>query len=230
MILVNADKINKSYTETPLLQDISLSIHEGEKIGLIGVNGTGKSTLLKIVAGIEEPDSGRVVYTNDVKRAFLPQHPEYDGDLTVAEQAAEYMAEVDPKTPDFACRSMMTKLGVRDFDAKMKELSGGQRKRVAMAAVLSAGADFLILDEPTNGLDVLTAKVVTDFLQELKEQGKTLIVSTHIFSLIEKICDRVGIIVNGRMVLCDTLAAVTAGQSLEDRFFELYKEVAGEEA
>ena len=75
MILVNADKINKSYTETPLLQDISLSIHEGEKIGLIGVNGTGKSTLLKIVAGIEEPDSGRVVYTNDVKRAFLPQHP-----------------------------------------------------------------------------------------------------------------------------------------------------------
>ena len=126
MILVNADKINKSYTETPLLQDISLSIHEGEKIGLIGVNGTGKSTLLKIVAGIEEPDSGRVVYTNDVKRAFLPQHPEYDGDLTVAEQAAEYMAEVDPKTPDFACRSMMTKLGVRDFDAKMKELSGGQ--------------------------------------------------------------------------------------------------------
>ena len=78
MILVTADKINKSYTETPLLQDISLSIHEGEKIGLIGVNGTGKSTLLKIVAGIEEPDSGRVVYTNDVKRAFLPQHPEYD--------------------------------------------------------------------------------------------------------------------------------------------------------
>ena len=176
MILVNADKINKSYTETPLLQDISLSIHEGEKIGLIGVNGTGKSTLLKIVAGIEEPDSGRVVYTNDVKRAFLPQHPEYDGDLTVAEQAAEYMAEVDPKTPDFACRSMMTKLGVRDFDAKMKELSGGQRKRVAMAAVLSAGADFLILDEPTNHMDNDVIAYLEDFL--VKYKGAVLMI-TH---------------------------------------------------
>ena len=75
MILVNADKINKSYTEKPLLSDISLSIHEGEKIGLIGVNGTGKSTLLRIIAGEEEPDSGRVVYTNDVTKAYLPQHP-----------------------------------------------------------------------------------------------------------------------------------------------------------
>ena len=176
MILVKADKINKSYTETPLLQDISLSIHEGEKIGLIGANGTGKSTLLKIVAGIEEPDSGRVVYTNDVKRAFLPQHPEYDGDLTVAEQAAEYMAEVDPKTPDFACRSMMTKLGVRDFNAKMKELSGGQRKRVAMAAVLSAGADFLILDEPTNHMDNDVIAYLEDFL--VKYKGAVLMI-TH---------------------------------------------------
>ncbi len=128
MILVNADKINKSYTEKPLLQDISLSIHEGEKIGLIGVNGTGKSTLLRIIAGIEEPDSGKVVYTNDVRKAYLPQHPEYDGNLTVEEQAAKYMRAVDPETPDFACRSMMTKLGIRDFGARMEELSGGQRE------------------------------------------------------------------------------------------------------
>ncbi len=153
MILVNADKINKSYTEKPLLQDISLSIHEGEKIGLIGVNGTGKSTLLRIIAGIEEPDSGKVVYTNDVRKAYLPQHPEYDGNLTVEEQAAKYMRAVDPETPDFACRSMMTKLGIRDFGARMEELSGGQKKRVAMAAVLSSGADLLILDEPTNHMD-----------------------------------------------------------------------------
>ena len=126
MILLNADKINKSYTEKPLLQDISLSIHEGEKIGLIGVNGTGKSTLLKIIAGIEEPDSGKVVCTNDIRRAFLPQHPEYDGSLTVEEQAEKYMKEIDPQTPDFACRSMMTKLGIGDFGASMEELSGGQ--------------------------------------------------------------------------------------------------------
>ena len=89
--------------------------------------------------------------------------------------------------------------------------------------------DIIIFDEPTNGLDVLTAKVVTDFLQELKSEGKTIIVSTHIFSLIEKLCDRVGIIIQGNMVLCDTLANVCAGKNLEDRFFDIYKETAGDE-
>lgn len=214
MILVNADKINKSYTETPLLQDISLSIHEGEKIGLIGVNGTGKSTLLKIVAGIEEPDSGRVVYTNDVKRAFLPQHPEYDGDLTVAEQAAEYMAEVDPKTPDFACRSMMTKLGVRDFDAKMKELSGGQRKRVAMAAVLSAGADFLILDEPTNHMDNDVIAYLEDFL--VKYKGAVLMI-THDRYFLDRVTKKIFEIDGGVSTLTTETTTITWRQKPQER-------------
>lgn len=89
--------------------------------------------------------------------------------------------------------------------------------------------DIIIFDEPTNGLDVLTAKVVTDFLQQLREEGKTIIVSTHIFSLIEKLCDRVGIIINGKMTVCDTLDKITGGMSLEDRFFEIYKETVGDE-
>ena len=164
MILVNADKINKSYTEKPLLSDISLSIHEGEKIGLIGVNGTGKSTLLRIIAGEEEPDSGRVVYTNDVTKAYLPQHPDYDADLTVNEQAEKYIAQTAPDMPDFTWRSMLTKLGIRDFDAKMGELSGGQRKRVAMACVLASQADLLILDEPTNHMDNDVIAWLEDFL------------------------------------------------------------------
>ena len=168
MILVNADKINKSYTEKPLLQDISLSIHEGEKIGLIGVNGTGKSTLLRIIARAEEPDSGKVVYTNNIKTAYLPQHPAFDPELTVEEQAQKYLSVIDPDTPEFACRSMMTKLGIRDFDAKMEELSGGQRKRVAMAAVLSADADLLILDEPTNHMDNDIIAWMEDFLIRYK--------------------------------------------------------------
>ena len=87
---------------------------------------------------------------------------------------------------------------------------------------------MVIFDEPTNGLDVLTAKVVTDFLLELRERGKTVILSTHIFSLVEKLCDRVGIIIDGRMVACDSLPAVCGGISLEDRFFELYKAHVGE--
>lgn len=87
---------------------------------------------------------------------------------------------------------------------------------------------MIIFDEPTNGLDVLTAKVVTDFLMELKNQGKTVIVSTHIFSLIEKVCDRVGVIINGEMAVCDSLEKVQAGMPLEDRFFEIYKESVGD--
>ena len=90
--------------------------------------------------------------------------------------------------------------------------------------------DIFIFDEPTNGLDVLTAKVVTDYLEQLRAEGKTVILSTHIFSLVEKLCDRVGIIIGGRMVVCDTLDAVRDGLSLEDRFFELYRETVGEEA
>lgn len=175
MILVNADKINKSYTEKPLLSDISLSIHEGEKIGLIGVNGTGKSTLLRIIAGEEEPDSGRVVYTNDVTKAYLPQHPESDADLTVNEQAEKYIAQTAPDMPDFTWRSMLTKLGIRDFDAKMGELSGGQRKRVAMACVLASQADLLILDEPTNHMDMRSKDILKNAI--MKYDGTVIVVS-----------------------------------------------------
>ena len=109
-------------------------------------------------------------------------------------------------------------------------LSGGQKQRLAVAISLLCDKEILIFDEPTNGLDVITAKVVTDFLLELKAEGKTVIVSTHIFSLIEKICDRVGIIINGQMVCCDTLENVTAEKSLEDKFFDIYTEMVGDEA
>ncbi len=88
--------------------------------------------------------------------------------------------------------------------------------------------DIIIFDEPTNGLDVLTAKVVTDFLLELKQQGKTVVVSTHIFSLIEKICDRVGVIIDGKMAVCDTLENITADKPLEEKFFDIYAERVGE--
>ena len=111
---------------------------------------------------------------------------------------------------------------------RLKVLSGGERTRLKLALILKQEVNLIIFDEPTNGLDVITAKVVTDFLQELKAEGKTIIVSTHIFSLIEKICDRVGIIINGKMVLCDTLSHVTAEMPLEDKFFEIYRETAGE--
>ena len=102
------------------------------------------------------------------------------------------------------------------------------KQKVSLVISIVHNPEVIIFDEPTNGLDVLTAKVVTDFLQELRSQGKTIVVSTHIFSLIEKLCDRVGVIINGRMVVCDSLERVCDGLSLEDRFFEIYKETAGD--
>ena len=98
------------------------------------------------------------------------------------------------------------------------------RKKASLAISLVHNPDIIIFDEPTNGLDVITAKVVTDFLLYLKEQGKTIIISTHIFTLIEKLCDRVGIIIDGKMVACDTLQAICNGKSLEDRFFDIFSE------
>ena len=101
------------------------------------------------------------------------------------------------------------------------------KQKTSLVISLVHDPDIIIFDEPTNGLDVLTAKVVTDFLQDLKNQGKSIIVSTHIFNLIEKLCDRVGIVINGEMVVCDSLDAICQNKSLEDRFFEIYEEKVG---
>jgi sodium transport system ATP-binding protein len=101
------------------------------------------------------------------------------------------------------------------------------KQKASLVISIVHDPNIIIFDEPTNGLDVLTAKVVTDFLLELKEQGKTIIVSTHIFSLVEKICDRAGIIINGKMIACDTLENMTAEKPLEDVFFDLYAESVG---
>ena len=103
------------------------------------------------------------------------------------------------------------------------------KQKVSLVISLVHDPEIIIFDEPTNGLDVITAKVVTDFLLELKKEGKSIIISTHIFNLIEKICDRVGIIVNGTMVCCDTLENITAKKNLEDTFFDIYQQYAGEE-
>ena len=122
------------------------------------------------------------------------------------------------------------KFGIDRFaEVKVGNLSTGMKQKVSLVISVVHDPDVIIFDEPTNGLDVLTAKVVTDFLLELRERGKTVILSTHIFSLVEKLCDRVGVIINGRMVACDTLTAVCGGMSLEDRFFELYQAHVGGE-
>ena len=194
MVLVNAENISKSYTEKPLLKNISLSISEHEKTGLIGVNGTGKSTLLRILAGKEEADSGKITRTNGITVAWLPQNPDYEESLSVSEQAEQYLRRINETTPLYQCRSLMTKLGITDFDALMGTLSGGQRKRVALAAVLCTDADLLILDEPTNHMD----NSVIDWMESyLKSYKGAIFMITHDRYFLDNVTDRIIELDNG---------------------------------
>ena len=172
MNLVTIEHLTKSYTERLLFDDTSFSINEGEKIGLIGVNGTGKSTLLKIVAGLEDTDSGSVVRGRSLYIRYLPQIPEFtEGDTVLESVMRENAGETHYSSPDemqATARSMLNKLGITEHDALTSTLSGGQRKRVALASVLMSTADLLILDEPTNHLDSGMADWLEEYLKAFR--------------------------------------------------------------
>lgn len=224
------------------VDDLSFSAYEGEIFGLLGPNGAGKTTTLRMLATLIRPDSGdallngiSVVKEPDKVRASI-------GFLTSELKLEEFFTpnylfdffsdlhKVPAQVRDARKNELFEKFGIDRFaEVKVANLSTGMKQKVSLVISIVHDPDIIIFDEPTNGLDVLTAKVVTDFLTELKNQGKTIIVSTHIFSLIEKLCDRVGIIIQGKMVLCDSLEAVCAGKTLEDRFFDIYKETVGDE-
>lgn len=146
MVLLTCENIRKSYTEKPLITDVSISIHDTDKIGFVGVNGTGKSTLLKIVAGEMEAEGGSITTSNELIRAYLPQNPPWDENLTVLQQAMSDIQKAGGTVEEYQCRAMLSKLGMNDYDMPMSALSGGQRKRVAMAAALARKSNLLILD------------------------------------------------------------------------------------
>ncbi len=168
MILLNATDISKSYTASPLLSDLSYAINEGDKIGLIGVNGTGKSTLLRITAGTEDADSGKIILTGGVRIGYLPQAPAYDPEKTVLEQAVSYLTRETAAEGEYKCKSMLNQLGITDFEKKMNTLSGGERKRVAMAGIFTNECDILILDEPTNHIDSDTVEWLENYLKKFR--------------------------------------------------------------
>lgn len=165
---MNATDISKSYTASPLLSNLSYAINEGDKIGLIGVNGTGKSTLLRITAGIEDADSGKIILTGGVRIGYLPQAPAYDPEKTVLEQAVSYLTRETAAEGEYKCKSMLNQLGITDFEKKINTLSGGERKRVAMAGIFTNECDILILDEPTNHIDSDTVEWLENYLKKFR--------------------------------------------------------------
>lgn len=222
---------------------LSFSAYEGEIFGLLGPNGAGKTTALRMLSTLIRPDEGDALIDGisvvkepgrvRSKLGFLTSELKLEEFFT-PNYLFDFFANLHGVAPEVAKQrkqEMFEKFGIDKFaEVKVANLSTGMKQKVSLVISIVHDPDIIFFDEPTNGLDVLTAKVVTDFLQELKARGKTIIVSTHIFSLIEKLCDRVGIIIGGRMVLCDTLEAVTREKCLEDRFFDIYKETVGEQA
>lgn len=189
MNLINIENITKAYTERKLFDHASFSVQEGEKVGVIGINGTGKTTLLKILAGKEEPDEGTVTVAGHVVIRYLPQHPEFDPKMSSLECVlAGNVSEENRWTIESDAKAMMTRLGICDFDQPAGQLSGGQRKRLALISVLLSPADILLLDEPTNHLDNDMADWLEDYL---KKWRGTLIMVTHDRYFLDSVTNRI---------------------------------------
>ena len=213
MVLLTAEHIRKSYGTRIIFDDISFSIHDGDKIGLIGVNGAGKSTLLKIAAGVGHADSGEIITMNGMDIAYLSQNPEFTEGSTVLQQVflgdnpklalvrdyeetmvelsknqrderlialsarlAEEMDKTEAWTLESEAKNILMRLGISDFGQRVDTLSGGQKKRVALAAALIAPVELLILDEPTNHIDHDTVEWLEKYLEKY---SKALIMVTH---------------------------------------------------
>ena len=197
MILLNAEKISKGYSNRQLLDGCSLAVGQGDKIGLIGVNGTGKSTLLKVMAGVDFPDSGTVTRSGGVRVAYLPQNPEFAPETTVLQQvmtgvaidkARAKEAKVVQQADEYQCKSILTQLGLSDYDQPIGQLSGGQKRRVALACALAAESEVLILDEPTNHID----SEMVDWLESyLKRYQGAILMVTHDRYFLERVVNRI---------------------------------------
>ena len=193
MNIINVENITKVYTERELFSKASFYVQEREKIGIVGINGTGKSTLLKIVAGIEEPDEGSVIRANHVVINFLPQNPEFDATTSVLESVKSKIITTDMDearrwTLESEAKSLMYKLGIYDLNQKCGELSGGQKKRLALVAAVLKPCDVLIMDEPTNHLDYDMVEWLEDFLRNWR--GALLMV-THDRYFLDSVCNRI---------------------------------------
>ena len=197
MNILNAEKISKTYGEKVLFDKVVLGVNKGDKIGVIGVNGTGKSTFLKIIAGIEEPDAGEIVSGRGVTVSYLAQAPQFNpGDTIVG-----YVIKDKNNASEAEAKTILTKLGITDFDAAINTLSGGQRKRIALARTLVSPAEVLILDEPTNHLDSDMVIWLEEYIKKFKAE---LIMVTHDRYFLDNVTNRIVELDSGKLYGYDT--------------------------
>ena len=237
-------KIDKTGMTTKIaVNNLSFSLQKGEMFGLLGTNGAGKTTTLRMIATLIKPNSGSITVDGidavkhpaeiRSKIGFLTSELKLE-DFFTPNYMFDFFAKlhgVDPVTAAERKAQLFARLGIDRFaEVKIGELSTGMKQKASIAVSLVHDPEIIIFDEPTNGLDIITSKAVTDFLISLKDAGKTILMSSHIFSLIEKTCDRVGIMVDGKMALLDDLANILRDSTLEDKFFDIHTAMKGDAA
>ena len=200
MILLTAQNISKTYMERKVLDDVSFFLNEGDKVGIIGINGTGKSTLLKILAGAEEADGGDIIRTNGIRISYLPQIPEFGDSGSVLEQVLLHLPKDLRQAKEYEAKSILEKLGISDQQRDISTLSGGEKRRAGIAAALIQPSDVLLLDEPTNHIDNETAQLLEELL--MKYRGAIVMV-THDRYFLNKICSKIVEIDRGKLYVCE---------------------------
>jgi sodium transport system ATP-binding protein len=221
--------------------DISFKSYEGEVFGLLGPNGAGKTTTMRMIATLINPDSGDAIVDSfsivnqpqneRQKIGFLTNELKLDEYFT-PNYLFDFFSELHGIPKEKAIqrkKDLFETFGIDKFaEVKVGNLSQGMKQKTSLAISIVHDPSIIIFDEPTNGLDIITSKVVTDFLVELKKQGKSIILSTHIFNLAEDLCDRIGIIISGKMVACAPVKEITGSSTLEETFFDIYRETTKE--
>lgn len=223
------------------LNGLSFEVNKGEIYALLGTNGAGKTTTLRILSTLLKPDDGKC-YIDGVnvseepdkirsKIGFLTSELKLDGFFT-PNYLYDFFSDLYGVKSELRIvrkKELFNTLGIDKFaEVKVSNLSTGMKQRVAIAISLVHDPDIIIYDEPTNGLDIVSSKMVIDYLKELKTNGKTIIISTHIFEVVEKVADRVGIVINGKLEYEYSISRIKKEKSLEDVFFEVYYSKEGE--
>ena len=193
MNIINVEHISKVFGEKTIFEDASVGIQEEDKVGIIGINGTGKTTFLRMIAVLESPDEGKIIMQNGLKLAYLPQNPEFPADTTI-------LSYIQDSEDEWKVQSHLQRLGITDYQARLSHLSGGQRKKVAMAKILASDFDVLLLDEPTNHLDAQMVSWLENYLQGFK--GVILMV-THDRYFLDRVTNRILEISHGNIYSYD---------------------------